>query len=213
MTLSGLFDAILQANYIQLEEESASYQCGRDGAGLHIYFEWSNGRTDWYNNLDFPALPYREMDNRWYAHRGFLRVWRVLEAVLAPQILSPDVQKILIGGYSHGAAMALLCHEYARFHRPELAGAIRGYGFGCPRVLWGRLRPRVAARFSGFYVVRNGRDIVTHVPPAVFGYRHVGTMWEIGRGTEVSPIDAHRPEKYRAALARSAFGAAPIWPL
>lgn len=206
MTLTGLFDTILHTEYIQLSEETASYRYRRRGGRLELYFEWSNGPTDWYNNLDFPALPYREMEDRWYAHRGFLRVWKVLEEVLSAPILSPDVQKILIGGYSHGAAIALLCHEYARFHRPELAGAIQSYGFGCPRVLWGPVRPRVAARFAGFHVVRNGRDIVTHVPPALFGFRHVGDLWEIGQGDAVSAIDAHRPEAYLSALARSPFG-------
>lgn len=189
------FERVLTAPYIHLEG-GGSYFVERDGPVLRLFFEGSNGRLDWRNNFDFPAKPYRDMADRWYAHRGFLRVWKEIEPRVADQIADPTVAIVEVVGYSHGAAVALLCHEYVRFHRPDVMAL--GTGYGCPRVVWGWLSKKVRERFKGFYVVRNGRDLVTHLPPALFGYRHEGLMIETGRS--VGPIKDHSPEAYKAAL-------------
>lgn len=203
MNIAELYQKILNAKYIHLEAETASYCTEREGNTLYIYFEWSNGKTDWKNNFDFPAQPYRSMRNKWYAHRGFLRVWKVIEPHLQAEICDLSINKIIIGGYSHGAAIALLCHEYCKFNRPDIA--IEGYGYGAPRVVWGFVRKAVKKRFEGFTVIRNSRDIVTFAPPAIWGYRHIGNLIEIGQGKEYSPIDAHRPESYTAELGEQRY--------
>lgn len=202
MNLLNMYQKVLNAQYIQLKEETASYCCKRDGNTLYLFFEWSNGATDWKNNFDFPAKPYRDMPNRWYAHRGFLKVWKVIEDKLAPFIKDQQIRKILIAGYSHGAALALFCHEYCKFNRRDIGENIYGYGFGCPRVAFGFLRKSVKERFNGFFVIRNKKDIVTHVPPALFFYRHVGKLVTVGKG-KWNCIDAHRPENYIESLQNS----------
>ena len=106
--LSGTFRAILDANYTHLDGD-ASFAFRVENQTLHIYFEWSNGKTDWRNNFDFPAKPYRDMKDGWRCHRGFLRVWKAIEPHLSAQILNPDVGQIIIAGYSHGGAIAQLC--------------------------------------------------------------------------------------------------------
>ena len=196
--LSTIFSKIRKTTYTHLEQETASYWYSKDGNTLTIYFEWSNGKTDWKNNLDFPAKAYRNMSNKWYAHRGFLKVWKVIEPDLMGAITDPDIKVINIAGYSHGAAIALLCHEYCLFHRSDCE--VVGVGFGCPRVIWGFLRKPVKKRFEGFVVVRNKRDIVTHVPPAIFGYRHPGDMLKLNDGVYCNSIDAHRATEYTKAL-------------
>ena len=196
--LAELYQKILNAKYIHIGEETASYCTEREGNTLYILFEWSNGKTDWLNNFDFPAEPYRSMKNKWYAHRGFLRVWKEIEPHLQADICDLSVNNIIIGGYSHGAAIALLCHEYCKFNRPD--AHIEGYGYGAPRVVWGFVRKAVKKRFEGFTVIRNGNDIVTFVPPAIWGYRHIGNMIEIGQEADYNSIDAHRPESYTAEL-------------
>ena len=190
-----LFERVLTAPYIHLEG-GASYFVEREGPALRLLFEGSNGRLDWRNNFDFPAKPYRDMADRWYAHRGFLRVWKEIEPHVADMIADPTVTVIYVAGYSHGAAIALLCHEYVRFHRPDVL--LLGIGYGCPRVVWGWLPKRVRDRFKCFFVIRNGRDLVTHVPPALLGYRHAGLLVEMGHS--VGLIRDHYPEAYKAAL-------------
>ena len=196
--LSEIYKSVLNTKYTHLEEETASFWYKKEGHTLLIRFQWSNGKTDWRNNFDFPAKPYRHMENMWFAHRGFLKVWKVIEPHLAYAIDDPDINAIEIAGYSHGAAIALLCHEYCAFNRPDCK--VVGYGFGCPRVIWGFLQKNVRERLKGFMVIRNKDDIVTHVPPAVLGYRHPDRMLTIDDGVPCNGIDAHRKEGYVASL-------------
>ena len=54
--------------------------------------------------------------------------------------------------------------------------------------------------WKNFYVVRNLDDIVTHLPPYITGYRHVGNLVEIGRMGNYSGIEAHMAENYLSEL-------------
>ena len=139
-------------------------------------------------------------DGCWFAHRGFLRVWRAVEPHLAPTIADRSIRKIIIVGYSHGAALAVFCHEYVWYHRADLRKRLRGYGFGCPRVVWGMLPRELKDRWQGFTVVRNIEDVVTHLPPAALGYRHVGKMLEIGAKGRYSDVDAHKAKNIEKEL-------------
>lgn len=201
INLFDLFERVLHDDYIQLQENAASYFVERRGETLYLFFEKSNGAEDWKNNFDFPAKPYREMRDLWFVHRGFLRVFKTIESKIAGDVADTSVKNIVVAGYSHGAAIALLCHEYCVFHRPDIAKNIYGFGFGCPRVVWGALNCRLRARFENFLVIRNCRDIVTHLPPAIFGFRHAGKLLHIGRHGHYGPIDSHRPEAYSTMLA------------
>lgn len=195
--MKNKFISCRSKNYITVEN-SASFCVERDGGTLRIYFEQSNGAVDWKNNLDFPARPYRKMENMWFCHRGFLKVWKSIEPYIAGRICDLTVSKIEIAGYSHGAAVAILCYEYVKFKRPDVEAS--GVGFGCPRVFWGFASRKVKERFRGFVVVRNGRDIVTHAPPLLFGFRHVGEILTIGNGRSAGPIKDHFPEEYEHNL-------------
>lgn len=197
-SIMQIFKDVLNADYTHLEEETASFAYKTEGTTLTIFFEWSNGKTDWKNNFDFPAKPYRDMKDKWYCHRGFLKVWKTIEPHLKERIMSPLINTIIIAGYSHGGAIAQLCYEYCSFNRPDCH--LRGYGYGAPRVLWGFLKKRVKRRFDGFIVIRNKNDIVTHLPPMLFGFRNVGELLTIGEDAEYNCIDAHRSENYIAEL-------------
>ncbi|MBR6603158.1 MAG: lipase family protein [Clostridia bacterium] len=215
MELYNLFYECLEIEYKELER-SANYALRRRGDHLKIYFQHSRGATDWKNNLDFPAKPYGSMDDFWFAHRGFLGVWQILKKVIAAVVSDERIRKITVVGYSHGAAMALFCHEYIKFHRPDIED-IQSYGFGCPRVLWGIQSEKVKRRFHGFTVVRNPDDAVTHLPPAALGYRHVGEMINISEKGKYSPIEAHFAENilkeleaYERKRANEIFGSGKL---
>ncbi len=199
--LPNIFKMVLDTKYDKTHEADVDYHVELyDGHGLWIFFEETTNRVDWRHNFQFARKPYREMADKWYAHRGFLACWKTVEPYLADAIKDPAVEYITIAGYSHGAALALLCHEYCKFHRPDIADRIHSVGFGCPRVVWGRPSEAVLKRFEGFTVVRNRGDIVTHVPPALFGFRHVGELLTIGKAGKYGPFRAHFPEVYQAEL-------------
>ena len=204
----------LDADYTTVEND-ASYCIQRQGELLKIFFEKSNGDKDWKSNFNFPAKPYRMMKDKWYCHRGFLIIWKTVEPLIANEINNPKIKRIEVVGYSHGGAIAALCCEYIRFNRPEVA--LCGVGFGAPRVLWGKASDATQTRFKDFTVIRNGRDVVTYLPPAFLGFRHVGEILEIGESK--GPVKDHFAEYYLDALSeknirpmRNAQWQAPLKP-
>lgn len=189
MKLSSLFLRCLNIEY-STYENGASFAIDIICDSLYIYFEHSNGIVDWKNNLDFP----KRCGGCFCYHRGFLRVWNGIKDKVLKYIENPSFKKIYIVGYSHGAALAVLCYEMAYRVRGDIRSSLFGYGFGCPRVLWGFGRKRAKSIWNGFLVVRNIDDIVTHVPFAFWGYYHVGEMLKIGARGRYSIVDAHKPE-------------------
>ncbi|MBQ3085666.1 MAG: lipase family protein [Clostridia bacterium] len=195
MELNRIFERCLQAQYRQAAGE-VNYAVERMGGQLWLFFEHSRSRADWANNLDFPIKPYRRMEDRvWYCHRGFLRAWRLAEPWIAAALAARPLERVTVAGYSHGAALAVLCHEYVWFHYPALRQALSGYGFACPRVVWG-VPPK--ERWATFTVVRHRGDPVPRLPPAWLGYRHVGKVLTVGEGAR--GVQAHLPAAMRKAL-------------
>jgi len=171
------FEACTATVYTHVEND-ASFAVKKNGDRMTLFFEKSNGLTDWWNNFYFPAKPYRRMKNLWFCHRGFLKVWKSIEPYIVQEINDPNIKEIDIIGYSHGGAVAQLCYEYVKFNRPDVS--VTGVGFGAPRVLWGFARKIVKDRFEGFKVVRNGKDLITHLPPLLFGFRHICEVVKVG---------------------------------
>jgi hypothetical protein len=167
----------------------------RYGDILYLLFEKSNGAEDWINNLSYHAVSRGRANDEWFCHEGFLRVFEAVLPYFADLILSPTVRGVISVGYSHGAALALLCQEFIWYSRPDIIKDCKAFGFGCPRVVWGTV-PREGERWRDFYIIRNIDDAVTHLPPRALGYRHVGRLLEIGRAGKYSHIDAHRSENY-----------------
>lgn len=196
--MKELFKKCLAAKYTTVEN-NGDFAIERDGETLRLLFEWSDGAEDWKNNFKFFAIPwkpYKKMNRGcWFCHRGFLKVWKSIEPYVKDYILIDRIKKIEIVGYSHGAAIAQLCYEYVKYNRPDVE--VIGCGFGAPRVFWGFASKKVKERFKNFVVVRNGRDVVTHLPPFIFGYRHICKVLKIGKN---GPIKDHYPERYLAAL-------------
>lgn len=173
------FAICLAADY-KKTEESGDYALLREGETLYLCFQCSNGKEDWKNNFDFPAKPYKDMGIKWYCHRGFLRVWNAIKPHIYDAVHDTTVRRIVVVGYSHGAAIATLAHEYVWYERKDLRPTLEGYGFGCPRCYWGKMKPELKERWKNFHPIRNLDDIVTHVPPSFLGFRHVNDVIEIG---------------------------------
>ena len=196
--LSELLSSCLEADYKQVEN-GGSFALVRDGEVLYIFFEKSNGLEDWYNNFSYKSVSRGRIGDDWFCHEGFLRVFNSVLPYLEGVISNKSVRKIITVGYSHGAALSLLCHEYIWYTREDIRENIEGYGFGCPRVVSGGVRQETE-RWRNFYVIINAGDIITHLPPSTFGYRHKGVIFEIGKKGKYSPADAHRAENYTFEL-------------
>ena len=198
MKLSELFEKCLTQSYKEAPGE-VSYAFESVGKTLYIYLEASNGISDWKRNLDFPVKAYRADKGVWFAHRGFLSAWKILRPIVLTEVLKQRPSAIVSLGYSHGAALATLCHEYLFYHRFVASNALFGFAFASPRVLWGRVDDR---RWERFTVIRNRGDIVTHLPPRIFGFRHVGKMIKIGEHGRYGHFEAHTPEAMAIEIRR-----------
>ncbi len=200
MDLYWLFDKTLSANYIHVEN-SGDYATEKIENSLYIFLESSNGNEDWKNNFDFPIkFNKRENDIPFRCHRGFLRVWESIKPNLTKKIMDTSLNEIVISGFSHGAALAVLCHEYVWYNRPDLRKCLKGYAFGSPRVLWGKNAQKIAYRWDNFTVIKNIDDLITHLPPTILGYFHAGNLLKIGEKGKYTKVDAHRPESYLKEL-------------
>ena len=51
------------------------------------------------------------MEIPYYVHRGFLAAWKEVEDIIINKISNPAYKQIVTVGYSHGGALAGLCHE------------------------------------------------------------------------------------------------------
>ena len=183
---------------------NGNYAIQVEGDTIYILFQWSRGVADWISNFNFPKKPYKRMNEKWYVHRGFLKVWRGMRDEIECEVLniltsSPNIKNIYCVGYSHGGALALLCTEDMEFLHGE-SYVIMGVGFASPRVVWGSIPGSVKKRFSKYYVVRNIGDIVTHLPPLFFGFRNAGTLIKIGKLFKYNPINAHFNKSYKEEL-------------
>lgn len=188
--LSWLFDKCVNADkqYIHVEEDG-SYLLQREGDVLFLLLQKSNGDKDWKNNFDFPAKPYKDMPITWKAHRGFVRVWKAIEPYVEEAVKDPTVKSIITIGYSHGAALAALAQEYVWFNRPDIRDDCYSFAFEPPRVFCGcRIPDGLKERWANHLVVRTANDLVTHVPPALFGYKHVGTMLHLPLTVETGMV-------------------------
>ena len=194
-------------------ENGGDFAIQRHGDIVYLLFQDSVGKEDWKNNFDFAAKPYKDMSIKWRCHRGFLRVWKSIEPYIKYIVEDKSVKRFIIIGYSHGAAIATLAHEYVWYNRPdlrymngEMPPKILGYGFGCPRVFFGRMKKELADRWQTFFPIRNVNDLITHLPPRIFGFRHVNEVVKIGdkkkmeKRFPITCVSAHFPSNYVAAL-------------
>ena len=138
------------------------------------------------------------MEVPYKVHSGFLAAWKKVQDLViqkitetVPEPVFDPVKNELVNdfkwkditvvGYSHGAALSGLCTECVWFYRPDLRKeGMRGYGFESPRFFHGwKVRKDLRERWENYTVIRVRGDIVTHLPPFLFKFCHVGRMIKI----------------------------------
>ena len=195
-SLTYLFNKCLNANYKDNDIDT-SYAFVEEGDTLYIYFEGSVTKLDWFHNFMFKKKPYKDMKNPYKMHRGFLKCWKSIEDIIIAKITEKlDDQfkwkSIRVVGYSHGAALAMLCHECCWYHRNDIAEDLKTIGFEGPRVYGSyKVKDSLKERWKNFRLIRNHTDIVTHVPPFIFGYTHVEEIIKIKRQSFYCFVKAH----------------------
>jgi len=170
---------------------------------LTIAFQGSTSYMDWRDNFRFLKTPYRNMDVKFRVHRGFLRKWKSVRDEIFQFLTNhrKEFDKILVLGYSQGAALALLCHEdvWYNFLEDNYMNLVT-YAFACPRTFsW--MVPE--ERFETAFVFNHKRDLVANVPFRLMGYRHLENTTWIGKKEwwQIIPkVKYHFISPYKKAL-------------
>lgn len=186
------------------EQYSAEVDVGfqEHGDTLLILFEPSDGSVDWRHNFTFFRKPYHDMEIPYYVHGGFLKCWRIVKDVVIAKLHERLWKHVVITGYSHGGALALLAHECAWFELPQLRnGRIITVAFEAPRIYGGfEVNDEIAGRWNNAYVIRTNKDLVTHMPPRFVGFCDVGQMLQINTQEKQGCISSHSQKWVQRAL-------------
>lgn len=196
--LSNLFyECAYEGNWQTINDVDYKFIENEKEHTLEIYFMGSSQTLDWVRNFMFPSKPYKDMEIPYRVHRGFLAAWKTVEDIIIEKILEKDTpllcnkwKHIIVVGYSHGGALAGFCHECVWFWRPDLREeGLEGYGFEAPRFYAGwKVKKELKERWEHFTIIRNNNDIVTHCPPYIFGFCHVGKILKV-KG-DISLVDS-----------------------
>ena len=184
-----------------IDNRETDVQCyiRRSRDRLIITFRGSNSSKDWRTNLTFwkKTIPYDNTSSKIRGHTGFLNAYKapgVRDALHA--FMDDGVCHVTVTGHSLGAALAVLCAVDLQYNFPEKDYEV--FLFGCPRVGNRAFQKSYNKRVFKTMRVENGNDIVTKVPPAILGYRHVGIR--IHTGPPRIPLfvwpEDHRQQRY-----------------
>lgn len=190
MTLKELFYECAYVGNWETVGHDVNYKFIIDNDCLYIHFQGSNSITDWIRNFLFPTKVY----GLYRVHRGFLEAWLEVRNIILDKIYEFDTmltslppkpnykfKKVIIVGYSHGGALCQIATQEIVYHRPDLK--VEAYAFESPRCI--KARKELRHYWENLKVIRNNNDIVTHVPPKIFGYNDLGTMIKIAGDTSL----------------------------
>lgn len=181
----------------------------KKGNKLYVYFPGTGGGADdnplvgeksegpkkssiigWVTNFRFAKKPYKRMNQKWYVHKGFLKIWKEREDEFA-EYLTKDIKEIHIEGYSQGGTSAGLACEYVWFHRPDLRNNLHVTTKGSPRFLSIFGYKKVEERFENVIRKEARGDLVCRLPFFFMLFKHVGKLNKIGKFT-LNFIKAHQ---------------------
>jgi len=199
----NLIQALKKALYQNWQSVGETqYAIEENGNEVLIAFQGSMDWIDWL--LNFYVIPYKDMEQPFYVHGGFLRQYKNVRDIVLDAC--KKAEKVSLVGHSLGGALCILAHEDLRFHYRNLT--IHTYTFGAPRVLAEksgcdvfilRLVYGGGTNLTKLINVVNGNDIVPQLP---FWYmkniatKHIGEpekWWKFS-------IKQHMPDSYFKSL-------------
>ena len=188
---------------VEDRRSGVQYFLRRDRDILWITFRGSDSPRDWKTNLTFwkKTIPYDNVTSEIRVHTGFLNAYKQQE--VRGKILDSityGTNYVRVSGHSQGAALAVLCAVDVQYNFPDRD--IETVLFGCPRIGNRAFMLSYNKRVDKTVRVENSNDIVTKLPFAFMGYRHVGAKMRIGSPRMpliLSPYD-HYPHEYYSNL-------------
>lgn len=178
-------------NYAFVEQENT----------LYIYFQGSNSVSDWVFNFLFAKKVY----GLFKVHRGFLHCYQQVRSLMLDKAYSKNYDEIVVVGYSHGGALCQLALQDLVYHFPNIS--VKGFAFESPRCL--KVPKKYRYMWDNLRVIRTNNDLITHLPPKIFGFSDLGTMIKVKGDTSLVKgnlpkcIKSHFPQVVYNALSIS----------
>lgn len=170
---------------------------------MRITFRGTDSDADWRLDMRFwqREIPYDNTSTKIRVHSGFISAYKsenVRNKIHT--FIKPDICNIQITGHSLGAALAVLCAVDLQYNFPDKDYEV--VLFGCPRVGNAAFARSYNHRVFNTIRVVSGNDIVTKLPPAIFGYRHVGVKFKIGAPAipGIVTFRSHKTQSYYRRL-------------
>ena len=190
-----------KSRLITINDERTDIQCyiRTNRKETNITFRGTSSIRDWLTDLRFwkKKIPYNEVSPNIKVHSGFIDAYKSKNVRLKiHEIVKENVCKIKVSGHSYGAGLAVLCAIDLEYNFPNRDYEV--YLFGCPRVGNKAFKDSYDKRIFKTFRVYNGNDIVTKIPFALFGYRHVGIGIHVGdpRVFGIWSFKDHNPQDY-----------------
>lgn len=189
--------------YEIIEDKATDTECfiRKNGNTVLIIFRGTDSVKNWKNNFLFckKTIPYGNKNTKIRVHSGFLNSYQSVREQIRNKI-PQGICKILITGHSLGAALGLLCAVDMQYNFKN--ADIEVFAFGCPAVGNKAFVRSYNKRVFKTLRVTNGNDIVTKLPPKIFGYRHAGINIHTGPLSLpfILSFERHRPESYYKSL-------------
>jgi len=170
---------------------------------LIIAFRGTDSFQDFLTDMKFwrMSIPYGNSASKVRVHSGFCEAYQhFLVRDVIKTFIKDDVKDIYITGHSYGAALAMLCALDLQYNFPDRYYEV--VTFGCPRLGNRHFAKSYNKRVVKTIRFENGNDLVTKIPPAIFGFRHAGIRLHIGfmRILGIYNLKAHHAQSYYQSL-------------
>lgn len=166
--------------------EGAVFQ--NDPSTAWIVFRSTDSTENWIVNFVFAkkSIAYANQASKIRVHLGFLADYigyarGFIHAWLADH---PEVKNVFAAGHSLGGALATLCAvdlQYNFGDRFTSQDSVECVTFGSPRVGNQAFVESFNRRVPQTFRYRYANDLVTHLPPVAFGFRHVSKTLQLGK--------------------------------
>jgi hypothetical protein len=166
---------------------------------LCLYFQCTNGKSDWRHNFMAAEDVYKNSDVEMVGHKGFGELWDSVRHEIE------QLDFVEIFGYSEGADLAILAHEnfFHRFGYEPRTNVV------APSPMFKNPSPVLRSRFTNLTCYHNANDIV-YQAAKILGYKHVGEQVSLSlKGIKREGdwklwqwLSGHTPEQYYQAFAR-----------
>lgn len=171
---------------------------------MTITFRGSDSHKDRIVDSKFwkSVIPYNNYRSKIRVHSGFISTYKSksIRGRIQKEIEKNKIKKVALTGHSYGAALAILCAVDLEYNFPKNDYEV--IVFGCPRVGNKYFQKSYNLRVFKTLRVENVNDLVTKVPFACMGYRHVGASLKFGcKSTfSVPNMHAHTLQEYYPSM-------------